>query len=133
MRSRRSERRSRYLIDTSALYPMLLKGTVVDPTRFVVSRLTEFEIGNVIWKEHQKGNITNPERVAELFYDAIGELRRLDIDLMPRVLLLAVDRKLTFYDASYAYLAEREHLVLVTQDEDLRRKTKNAIGVGELE
>ena len=108
---------------------MLLKGMVIDPDRFAIGQLTEYEIGNVLWKEFQRGKISNPVRVAEIFYESIKELPRIGVDSMPNVLLLAVDRKLTFYDASYSYLAEKERMTLVTQEEDLKRKTKNAIGI----
>jgi predicted nucleic acid-binding protein len=112
---------------------MLLKGMVIDSERFAICQLTEYEIGNVLWKESQKGKVSDPARAAELFYEAIKDLPKIGVDSMPRVLLLAIDRKLTFYDASYSYIAEKERMILVTQDEELRRKTRNAIAVEGLE
>jgi predicted nucleic acid-binding protein len=42
-------------------------------------------------------------------------------------LVVAVERDLTFYDASYAYIAEKEGLTLVTEDTELLKKCKCAI------
>lgn len=132
MKSEKLEQKDRYLIDTSALYPMLLKGISLDPNKFVISSLTEYEIGNVLWKENKKKKIKDPERVAAIFSESIKDLDRLGIDSIIHVLKLALDRNLTFYDASYAYIAEKERLKLVTQDKELLKKTKNAIGIEEI-
>lgn len=125
-------KKGRYLIDTSALYPMLLQGIALDPNKFVISRLTEYEIGNVLWKENKQGKIRNPKRVALLFFEAIRGLEQVGIKSMAGVLALAIDRNLTFYDASYCFMAETEHFILITQDERLRKKTKNAISISDI-
>jgi predicted nucleic acid-binding protein len=97
-----------------------------------VSSLTEYEIGNVLWREHQKRKLKNPRRIATIFYEAIRPLRKLGIDSIADVLALAVERNLTFYDASYAYIAERQNMRLVTQDIDLLKKCKVAIPVDKM-
>src|SRR5271157_1183782 len=129
MTSRRQGTRCRYLIDTSALYPMMIEGIALDTEEYAVSSLTEFEMGNVIWKESRKKAIKDPARVATIFSEAIRGLWKIEMDSIPAVLAVAIDRNLTFYDASYAYLAERENLLLVTQDEDLLKKCKVAIRI----
>lgn len=48
---------------------------------------------------------------------------------MVKVLAVAIERHLSFNDASYVYLAEKEDLKLVTQDKDLLKKCKVAIPV----
>src|SRR5271157_6012910 len=129
MTSERQGMRCRYLIDTSALYPMLIEGIALDSEKFAVSSLTEYEIGNVLWKENQNKKLKDPKRVAAIFSEAIHGLRKIEMDSISGVLTVAIDRNLTFYDASYAYLAERENLLLVTQDEDLLKKCKVAIRI----
>ena len=52
--------RNKYLIDTSALYPAILEGVIFDHDQFVLSVLTDYEIGNVLWKENKKGKVRNP-------------------------------------------------------------------------
>ncbi len=126
------EKKGKYLVDTSALYPMLLEGMTLDPNKFVISKLTEYEIGNVLWKESKQKKLKDPERVVLLFADAIRGLERIEIKSIADVLALAIDRNLTFYDASYVFIAESEHLRLITQDEKLRKKTKNAISIDDI-
>ena len=132
MASEPAEKKVKYLIDTSALYPMLLEGITLDPNKFVISKLTEYEIGNVLWKENKQKKLKDPKRVALLFADAIRGLERADIKSIADVLALAIDRNITFYDASYCFIAETEHFRLITQDEKLRKKTKNAISIDEI-
>ncbi len=132
MKSEKLEQKDKYLIDTSALYPILLKGISLDPNKFFISTLAEYEIGNVIWKEDQKKKLKDPKRIATIFAESIKDLERLKLDSIVEVLKLASDRNLTFHDASYAYIAEKEHLRLVTQDNELLEKTKDAIGIDEI-
>ena len=132
MKSEKPELKDKYLIDTSALYPMLLKGVMIDSNKFVISSLTEYEIGNVLWKEEQKKKLKNPERIAAIFSESIKELEKHNIDSIGAVLKIAIGRGLTFYDASYAYIAEKEHLKLVTEDKELFEKTRNAVSIEEI-
>jgi predicted nucleic acid-binding protein len=122
----------KYLIDTSALYPLLISGVAFNVEECVVCSLTEYEVGNVLWKENKQKKLKDPKRIAAIFSDAIGPLRKIAIDSLSNVLALAIDRNLTFYDASYAYLAEKENLRLVTQDIDLLKKCKTAITIKEM-
>jgi predicted nucleic acid-binding protein len=57
----------------------------------------------------------------------------MEIDSLANVLAVAIERRLTFYDASYAYMAEKENMRLVTQDTDLLKKCKVAISIKEME
>jgi len=70
-------------------------------------------------------------KVATLFASATAGMRRLGIDSIANVLSIAIERSLTFYAASYAYIAEHEHLTLVTEDNELRAKVRGAIGINE--
>lgn len=129
----KSDKNPKYLIDTSALYPMLSKGIVLDSEKFSVSVLTEYELGNVLWKESQNKKFRNYSRVAQIFSEMIKDLKAYSIDSIQEVLKLALDRGLTFYDASYAYIAETRRLILITEDSELLKKTKKAISLDKLE
>jgi len=98
-----------------------------------VSSLTEYEIGNVLWRENQQKKLKDSRRIATIFSEAIRPLRKMEIDSIANVLAVAIERRLTFYDASYAYLAEKENMRLVTQDTDLLKKCKVAISIKEME
>lgn len=117
----------KYLIDTSALYPILLSGTAFNTDECAVTSLTEYEIGNVLWRENQRKKLKNPQRVASIFSEALQPLKKIELDSIADVLTIAIKQSLTFYDASYAYIAEKYGLKLVTQDADLLRKCKTAI------
>lgn len=50
------------------------------------------------------------------------ELKKLSIDNeITEILQIAIENNLTFYDASYIYLARKYKLKIVTQDQDLLR------------
>jgi predicted nucleic acid-binding protein len=132
MTSRRQDMKCKYLIDTSALYPLLISGVPFNAEECAVSTLTEYEIGNVLWKENQQKKLKKPERIATIFSEILTPLRKMEIDSLAKVLEVAIERRLTFYDASYAYLAEKENLRLVTADGDLLKKCKVAISIKEM-
>jgi predicted nucleic acid-binding protein len=68
-----------------------------------------------------------PHLAATTFSKAMLTLTKLEFGSIANVLAVAIERNLTFYDASYAYIAEKENLRLVTQDTDLLKKCKVAI------
>lgn len=123
----------KYLIDTSALYPILISGIPINADECAVSTLTEYEIGNALVKENQQKKLKNPRRIATIFSEAIRPLRKIQIDSIADVLAIAIERNLTFHDASYAYIAEKQNVSLVTQDTDLLKKCKLAIPVDKME
>jgi len=133
MTSERQGMRCKYLIDTSALYPILISGVPFNVDECAVSSLTEYEIGNVLWRENLQKKLKNPRRIATIFSEAIRPLRKMEIDSIADVLAVAIERNLTFYDASYAYIAEKQNIQLVTQDADLLEKCKVAIPVDKME
>jgi predicted nucleic acid-binding protein len=117
-------KKCKYLIDTSALYPLLISGVAFNVEECAVSSLTEYEVGNVLWKENKQKKLKDPTRIATIFSEALGPLRKITIDSISNVLAVAIEKNLTFYDASNAYLAEKENLRLVTQDIDLQKNAR---------
>ena len=124
--------RCKYLIDTSALYPLIIAGIPINVDECAVSSLTEFEVGNVLWRESQQKKLKNPGRIAMIFSEIIRPLRRMDIDSITEVLEIAIERNLTFYDASYACIAEKQNIKLVTRDPDLLKKCKVAVPIDKM-
>jgi len=130
--SRRQGKKCKYLIDTSALYPLLASGVPFNSDEWAVTTLTEYEVGNVLWRENQQGKLKNPQRVAAIFSEALAPLWKFEIASLFEVLAVAMERNLTFYDASYASIAEENCLKLVTQDTDLLSKCKAAIPIDKM-
>lgn len=133
MMLKRQGKKCKYLIDTSALYPILISGTPLSVDECAVSSLTEYEVGNVLWRENKQKKFKNPRRIATIFSDTIAALQKMEIDSLADVLAIAIERNLTFYDASYAYIAEKQNVKLVTQDKDLLRKSKNTIPIEKMQ
>ncbi len=97
-----------------------------------MSSLTEYELGNVLWKEAKTKRI-DFNAAARTFSDALSELKKIGIDGIGEVLKIAVERNLTFYDASYVFIAEKEDLKLVTEDAELLKKCKSALRTKDVE
>jgi predicted nucleic acid-binding protein len=133
MTSERQGKRCKYLIDTSALYPMLISSIPFNAEECAVSSLTEYEVGNVLWRENKQGKLKNPRKVAIIFSEVMAPLQKMAIDSVADVLAIAIERNLTFYDASYVYIAEKKTMKLVTQDTDLLKKCKVAIPIDKME
>ena len=131
--SERHAKKCKYLIDTSALYPILISGIPFNVDECAVSSLTEYEVGNVLWRENKQKKLKNPRKVATIFSQAMASLKKMKIDSISDVLAIAIERNLTFYDASYAFIAERQNMKLVTQDTDLLKKCKQAIPLDKME
>ena len=105
---------------------MLLSGKAFNLEQFAISSLTEYELGNVLWKEAKKKKIDFSE-AAQIFSETLSELKKININGIGDILTMALERNLTFYDASYAFNAEKEGLKLVTEDTELLKKCNCSI------
>jgi len=125
----------RFLLDTSALYPLLLRlreGIVDYAERLLVLDLTWYELGNVLWKETRMGRLADPMAAAEMFAELLSTLETVSVhDDFREVLELALREGLTFYDAAYLHAARRLGVALATEDGRLLRYPE-AIRVEEL-
>jgi predicted nucleic acid-binding protein len=130
--SKRQDTKCKYIIDTSAIYLLLISGIPFNAEERAVSSLIEYEIGNELWRVNQQKKLKDPARKAAIFSKALAPLRKFEVDSLSNVLEVAMGLHLTYYDASYAYLAEKENLKLVTADKDLIKKCKGAISINEM-
>ncbi len=123
------------MLDTSALYPLVteLREKLLDYSDVLaVLDLAFYEMGNVLWKEYRRGKIRDLAAVAEFFEEVLMTLQIMRVPTnLAEILKLAVNHGLTFYDASYIYVAQHYGLKLVTEDKDLL-KFPQAISVREL-
>jgi predicted nucleic acid-binding protein len=119
-----------YLLDASALYGLVAhyRRWVGHREKLAILHLTVYEVGNALWKEARAGRLPWREAAGALLR-VLSSLKTLDDPPLEKVLEVAVKRGLTFYDASYAYVAETLGLSLVTQDRELLRKSPAAIDV----
>ena len=113
----------KYLLDASAIYPLLIKlreKVIAHADKFLILDLTIYEVGNIIWKEYRRGKIKDVKSVSELFEQMFNSISTLSIkNEIGKVLNLAIEENLTFYDASHLQAARTHKVKLVTEDQDL--------------
>ena len=121
----------RYVIDSSSLLKAFFtKEDAVDEVveESVVSTLTFFEVGNIIWKRRDESiNADNRDQLqtkAEVIGNTLKGISELSFDRteLKDVLNISLDLNVSFYDASFVYLAKRENLALLTEDRGLSAK-----------
>jgi len=100
--------------------------------KFAILDLTIYEIGNIIWKEYKRGKIKDPVLVMKMFEEIMRNMKKLSSNQeMLEIFDIAVKSNITFYDASYIYIARKHGLKLVTKDADLL-KFPESISLGVL-
>ena len=114
---------TKFLIDASALYPLiqrLKENMLLHSDKFAILDLTIYEIGNIIWKEYKRGKIKDPVLVMKMFEEIMRNMKKLSSNQeMLEIFDIAVKNNITFYDASYIYVAKKRGLKLVTEDAEL--------------
>ncbi|BFH74794.1 type II toxin-antitoxin system VapC family toxin [Sulfurisphaera javensis] len=121
-----------YLLDTSALYPLLFKILTHEVNIDFISSshildLTIYELGNAIWKDAKLlKRIKDPLSVMRNFMIIISKMKTEKVTDYVEVMLIAMERDLTFYDSAYVYVAESKGYTLITYDSELLNKCKNA-------
>jgi len=123
------------LFDASSIVNMAAfgGGKVVDVVTEVdasVLPLTYYEVGNAIWKMHHLIKKLDREEAISLLEVSMKLLDRLKIiecsrDDSSEIVNLALDQNLTFYDASYLFVATKHQLSLITDDGKLSKIATN--------
>ena len=94
------------------------------------SELILYEVGNTICKnlkdKAQKGN-----RYIEMIYKLDLTLHPLDVELAMKSMDWAQKLSITYYDAVHVTLSSVQGAQLVTEDRELLKKYKDAIGINE--
>jgi len=87
-------------------------------------------LGNIIWKEHALKGVISLEEAMRRAEDMAKLLEIMHIkglgssEDFGRTIKLAAELELTFYDASYLYVANSCGLTLVTENEEFMDKAK---------
>jgi len=100
------------------LYEVAKESAVLD--------LAKYEVGNAVLKESEvKGMDWN--RMTSAWQRLLKFFTVITIDNMVEIQRIAVEKGLTFYDASYLHTAEKRNLKLVTEDSDLLKSSENSV------
>jgi len=102
------------------LYEIAKESAVLD--------LTKYEIGNAILKESKVRGL-DLNRLASAWERLLKFFNVITIDKMVEIQRIAVEKGLTFYDASYIYAAEKHNLKLVTEDGEILKSSENAVNL----
>lgn len=121
----------KYLFDTSSIFTLLEKDRSEILLENVTVNLAFFELGNILWKEvHIFENISHSE-MRDLQRYINNTLRIMQIisieEVKEKVLALAVEKDITFYDASYIYPSVANEWTFVTEDKELRKKVRSEV------
>lgn len=116
------------VFDTSSLMAVLLNDESPEVDVLFdqcVLDLTFYEAGNVLWKAHtlqDRIDVESRDRISGILEDLRAELTVETLEHLEfaRVLAIATETDLTFYDAAYVTCAERHEARLVTEDQTLR-------------
>jgi predicted nucleic acid-binding protein len=126
----------KYLLDASSLMLLIkkadVKTTVECLQNSLILDLTFYEVGNAVWKESTLLKFLTPEQakrlgtIAQTILTKIGQVTNKCGDFQ-KILEIAQDEKLSFYDSSYVYFAKQKDLPIVTEDKKLEMKAKKHV------
>ncbi len=115
----------KYLLDSSAIVNLVKAGKLKVFLESSTLSLAPYECLNAIWKEHmllRRIDLDVTVRLAKVLAKVFRVLNVMTIEgAEDDVLRFAIENKITVYDASYVKAAEKEKLVLVSDDERLIR------------
>jgi len=127
----------KYLFDASAIFRVIKENNVEVLTGNFTLELARYELGNIIWKNFAlQGKVSEQE--SKMMMTAIKQsLAIMDVlgvaGREEEILETAIQLKITFYDASYAYFAKEKELRLITEDIRLMKKITPTVNVSNLD
>ena len=110
------------LFDSSAIINLCAEKKLDPLLEGFTLNLAPYELGNAVWKQvciHKTVTVEEANIVLDLLADVFGKMRKLKVEHPLEILKIAVEEKITYYDASYLYTAIKNGLTLVTDDEKL--------------
>jgi len=127
----------KYLFDASAIFRVIKENNVEVLTGNFTVELARYELGNIIWKnfalqakvsEQESKMMMTAIKQSLAIMDVLGVAGREE-----EILETAIQLKITFYDASYAYFAKEKELRLITEDIRLIKKITPTVNVTNLD
>ncbi|WP_149564987.1 type II toxin-antitoxin system VapC family toxin [Sulfuracidifex tepidarius] len=120
-----------YVFDSSSIYTVLERKKVGILGGNYTTFLAKFELGNIIWKGvylHKRISKTDGLKLSSFITRLLNTMNMEDINC-EEVEEIAIDYGISFYDASYVWLARRLALPLVTEDIKLRKVLERVEGL----
>ena len=121
----------KYVFDSSAIFNAIMENKIEALVGNATLDLARYELGNILWKNYALKAKTTDKELKSLIELVKQTLNILDVIQITgdeeEVLDAAVKLKMTFYDASYAYIAKISEATLVTEDAELLRKAASYV------
>ncbi|RLI03466.1 DNA-binding protein [Candidatus Bathyarchaeota archaeon] len=110
------------LFDSSAIINLCAERRLDPLLKGFTLSLAFYELGNAVWKQvsiHKVITINEANIILEALSNIYGKMRKMEIEDPQEILKIAVKENITFHDATYLYMAMKNGLTLVTDDEKL--------------
>ncbi len=109
------------IYDASSIYRAIEIGAFDRLPEGKTLDLAMYELGNVVWKDVARNKIASNEgiKLIRFISKVISLMDVLKIGMKSEVLKVAIDNKLSYYDASYLFASISMKDVLVTEDKKL--------------
>ncbi len=121
------------LFDSSAIYYMTRRGISHPIAEGGTISLAPYEIGNVIWKEHNLHKHLGrreAEELIEVVTSIVDNMQKVSLrGMQTRIFELASKLNVSYYDASYVIAASNAGGSLITEDKRLAQKISSLISV----
>ena len=127
----------KYLFDSSAIFRAIKENKIDVLNGNYTLELARYELGNIVWKdyvlqakisEQESKMLTRTIKHTLAIMDVLGIASNEE-----EILDVAIQLKITFYDASYVYFARAKELRLVTEDSRLIKKIAPTVNVSTLD
>jgi predicted nucleic acid-binding protein len=127
----------KYLFDSSAIFRAIKENKIEILNGNYTLELARYELGNIVWKDYALQAKISEQESKMLARTIKHTLTIMDVlgiaSNEEEILDVAIQLKITFYDASYAYFARARELGLVTEDSRLIKKITPTVNVSTLD
>ncbi|MEM2868409.1 MAG: type II toxin-antitoxin system VapC family toxin [Candidatus Bathyarchaeia archaeon] len=121
------------VFDSSSIFQAIIENKVSILAGNYTLKLAKYELGNLVWKRRALMKDLEREeckKLMEIIKGTLNLMEVLDIECHEaEVAELAESLNLTFYDASYIFLAKSKGMSLVTEDKDIKNRVRDYIKV----
>jgi len=124
------------LFDASAIFTAIKENKIGFLSGNYTVEIARYELGNIVWKDsvlQPKISKEEAKILVKTFKQTLAVMEVLQIASSEEAILeTATQFKITFYDATYAYLAKAKELQLITEDLRLIKKIAPTIKASRL-
>ena len=116
------------IVDTSGFVGAYRAGKLERLVGSTTTTLIYYELGNLLRTDVQlirKLSCKDSLKLMLLWSRFIDEFMRAEVPVWSETLKLAIEKKITFYDAAYLWLARRLKEPVITMDKKLARLTRS--------